>query len=67
MCGIGLILIMLDSYLIDLEDVPAHGFTDINPKLYFREPWMRVVIGNIFPFITALILSKISKYTVDLR
>lgn len=49
MCVIGFLLIVLDSYLLDPSNLPESAHHYINPLLYYRSTWMRIVIGNCIP------------------
>lgn len=43
------ILICLDSYVLDTDTIPVSAKKYINPLLYNRPIWMRIIIGNTIP------------------
>ena len=49
MCILGFVLICVDSYLLDTDTIPPHAFHYINPLLYHRKVWQRIIIGNTVP------------------
>ncbi|CAD8202072.1 unnamed protein product [Paramecium pentaurelia] len=53
---------MLDSDTI-LESAKKY----INPFLYKRPVWMRIMIGNAIPFFASIIMVELSKANQDLR
>lgn len=43
------LLICLDSYMLNTDTIPDTAKNYINPLLYNRPIWMRIIIGNTIP------------------
>ncbi|CAD8202136.1 unnamed protein product [Paramecium pentaurelia] len=67
MCVAGYLLICLDSYMLNTDTIPESAKNYINPLLYNRPIWMRIIIGNTIPFLASIILAELSKANQDLR
>ncbi|CAD8092366.1 unnamed protein product [Paramecium primaurelia] len=67
MCVVGYLLICLDSYMLNTDTIPETAKNYINPLLYNRPIWMRIIIGNTIPFLASIILAELSKANQDLR
>ncbi len=77
-----MIIISVDIYNLNVEELPSEIFTFRNPnfKYLFRSSWQRVFIGNLFmvelfflytkktkKMTSCAIASKMSKYTMDIK